>query len=259
MSTYKPEESSRLVVGYTLFKEEFQPKLDSIYYPSCGFDASATKAFPESRIMYVDIDKNIVRALKKHGLDARCANAEELDLEAPVDAVILQNQSIQVDKPVSNLRKGGFVLCNDYHSAATELRKNDNFSLVAMVRADTSSRTLTVERENLDDYWKYVETDEEFKLAPFSWGGAIDYDQAREIVRAVRGVETDILANYVEIRNEALAELLTEQATIKEETGTDLDLGDIPLIKADDGDYILPSLPRKKGTVDDLFVYQKMA
>lgn len=268
----KPEENARLVASYKLFRESFQPQLATIYYPSCGFDISATKAFPDSRIIYVDKDGKAIRALKKLGLEAYCADVHKFALEGSVDAVILQNQAVKIDTPVSKSRIGGFVLCNDYHSAATDLRKKGNFRLVGIVREDTGSKMLFVDKESLDDYWKPVETEEEFRNALPGFHSA-SYKEAGEIVKVVLGTETDILASYLRIRKAAIAKLKNspnsgndesnsipnQEVEIKFKNGSFV-ISSLPgfiSMRHGGGYYFLSPLPGKKGTVDDLFIYQR--
>jgi len=61
----RPEVSEELVEAYRIFDKTFNPKRDVIYYPSCGFDSSLSVIFPDSRIIYVDSDKESVSTLKK--------------------------------------------------------------------------------------------------------------------------------------------------------------------------------------------------
>ena len=257
MNQPRLEHAKLLIDFYEVFKREFNPALSTIYYPSCGIDISASEAFPESRGIHVDIDQRIVDALKAHGLEAHCADAKKFTILGGVDAVILQNQSIPAQKPISNLKKGGYVLCNDYHGAATETRKRDGCNLVARIREEQKTPRIVVDRDNLGMYWEEVETDEEFMKAPFSFGGVESYDTAKTLVKLLTGKETDILSNYVKIIELAMQQQKLEREQMRETLGFESQL---PLAITFEGrTYFLWALPRKRGAVDDLFVFLKTA
>lgn len=247
MSKAKLGVGEGLVQAYRLFHKEFNPKADVIYYPGCGYDISASKAFPNSRVIYVDNNPEVHQALVQGGLEAYCTDANDFEVEGGVDIVIMRNQDVKVDKPVSNLKKKGFVLCNDYHHAASQLNSMPEYDFLAVIRLDPSAGKLTVDKERLGDFWAKVETDAELKAAPFSWT-IISYDDALRVVMVVTGQGLNVASNYERIYREALE----QWRRIHPES-----ISDTPPITVGDKYFVLSPLPTKKGTSDDLHIFQK--
>jgi hypothetical protein len=179
-----------LVAKYSLFRERFKPKADVVYHPCGANDISPSVTFSNSRVVYVDIDEKSVEALKKGGFEAYAASALEFN-PGDVDILIMLNPTISPDIPSSFVIESGFVLSNDYHATASSLHRNEYYQLRAMIR--TVKGELVLDTENLEDYWKEIDTEEEFQNAPFDWG-AVDYNAAVQVVKAVTGNDENILA-----------------------------------------------------------------
>jgi hypothetical protein len=99
----EPQVSERLVRALTAFKDKFNPSANIIYYPCSATDASLSVAFPDSRVIYVDIDKNAVESLRKAGLEAHEASVFEFSPDQPVDILFTLNPSVPIDKPLNQL------------------------------------------------------------------------------------------------------------------------------------------------------------
>lgn len=199
-----------LVESYRIFQKEFRPKTDTIYYPCSAYDVSPTEAFPDSRVIYVEIDPDAVEALQGAGVEVHHSSALEFN-PGDVDVLILQNPQIPPDTPCSFVMEGGFVLCNDYHQTATKTHANPEFSLCGVIKPpieDSSQPTL--EKEDLEGYLCEIESDEEFeRVSADNFGIAVDYQTAKSLVATILHRDTEILAGYKEItemaREEALA------------------------------------------------------
>lgn len=258
----KVESHPDLVAKYSLFREKFKPKADIIYHPCGANDVSPSVAFPDSRVIYVDIDEQSVEALKKRGIEAHAASALEYN-PGDVDVLIMLNPQISPDIPSSHVVENGFVLCNDYHGTASSLHRNEQYQLRAMVRT-SQGRELTLDTENLEDYWKEIDTEEEFRNAPFDWGAA-NYVMAVSVVEAVTGKRNNILTEYKKIiamekekQRQEDAKTLQEHPELAEFMG-DPEEEDIIMFNHNGKQFVLATtLPRKKGTVDDIFVFQKV-
>jgi len=250
-----------LIAKYSLFREKFQPKADTVYHPCGATDVSPSVAFPASRVIYVDIDEKTVEALKEGGFEAYTASALEFD-PGDVDILIMLNPQISPDIPSSHVVENGFVLSNDYHGTASSLHHNKQYQLRAMVRVSRGGE-LMLDTENLEDYWREIDTEEEFQNAPFDWGAA-NYQMAVPVVEAVTGKRENVLAEYKKIINIAReeqrqenAQMLAEHPEWAEFIG-DPDKEDIFMFNYSERQFVLSTtLPRKKGTVDDIFVFQK--
>lgn len=234
----KLEVSERLVKSYKTFIENFHPKTDVVYYPSCGADSSPSISFTGSKIIYLDLDKRCIDALKKSGYEAVEANSNTFKPDVPVNILILLNPASKIETPVSTVQDDGYILCNDYHSTAKELYKNPEFKLVAVIR--TSGNGI-LDQENLEDYFRQIDNDDELKKAPFTWGDYVNYNSAVQQLMKV---------------------LDKEDVEKAKSTGNIVMLYKEKIIDADiDSSKLLYgfklNLPNKKGTVDDTFIFQK--
>jgi hypothetical protein len=256
------EASKSLIARFAVIKKELNPKADIIYYPSCHVDTSISQAFPESRIVYVDIDEKAVNALRKAGLEAYKEDALMFKPDGPVDILLMLNPSISPEKPLETLADEGYMLCNDYHGTATKVRMTSEYELVGIVRV--KDRQTILDTENPEDYWKDIDSEEEFKQAPFSFG-AVYYKTAQKVVERLTGAKENVLERYKQIiaeareqtrmKREALVKSQPELAQFRIHDEQD------DLLQYDRGQdepvMIDTRLPRKKGTVDDLFIFKK--
>lgn len=258
------EAHADLVAKYSLFREKLNPKADLVYHPCGANDVSPSIAFPNSRVVYVDIDEKSVDALKRGGFEAHTASALEFD-PGNVDILILLNPQIPPNIPASHVVKNGFILSNDYHGTASTLHhSSDQYQIRAMVRTLRGGE-LILDTKNLEDYWKEIDTEEEFKNAPFDWGAA-NYEAAVTVVEAVTGKKENILAEYKKIIATAREELRQKNAKILEEQPqmadfiNNADEAYALMFKHNEKEFFLATtFPKKKGTVDDIFVFQKIA
>jgi hypothetical protein len=120
-----PSYSDEQIAIYAAFKEHV---LDakSVFYPCCQYDASPEKVFPGTT--FVDIeDKRIAGAMemfRRHGLRAFKMDVADYRPEELHDLLILLNPAIHTSRAIHTLRKGGFVLANNYHENASQMRRN---------------------------------------------------------------------------------------------------------------------------------------
>lgn len=234
-----------LVARYSLFRENFHPKADVMYYPCGANDISPSSVFPGSRIMYCDIDEQSMKALKKSGFETHTASALEFN-PGNVDILIMLNPVIPPDVPSSYVVQDGYALCNDYHGTASSLWRNNEFQLRAVIRT-LSEEKHVLDMENLEDYFKEIDTEEEFQNAPLDWG-AVHYDTAAVVVEAVTGKKEHVLAEYKKI---------IALAGDQQQPGNPDN--DVLIFEHQGKQFILKTnFPRKKGTVDDIFVFQKV-
>lgn len=253
----------QLVAKYSLFKEKLKPKADIVYHPCNANDVSPSFAFPDSRVIYVDINQKYVEALKNGGFEAHAASALEFE-PGDVDILIMLNPQISPEVPSSHVVENGFVLCNDYHGTASFLHNNEQYQLRSIIKLSRNGE-LILETENLDECWTDVDSDEEFKNAPFSWGKA-DYKTATIIVEAVTGRKENILAEYKKIIAQAREEERQKNAKRLQEHPEwadfieDPDKSDALAFNYGEKNFVLPTiLPKKKGATDDIFIFQKKA
>ncbi len=251
--------SEDLIEKYLLYKEKFKPKCDVVYYPSCSTDSSPSVAFPKSRVIYVDIEEKAVTALKEAGLESYKASALEYD-PGEVDILILLNPQISPEIPCKSVVNNGYVLSNDYHGTASALRGQEEFEFKSIIRFNSEGE-LIADTEDLEKCWQEIETEEEFKKSPFSWG-SIYYKIAKDIVKKITGKTENVLAEYRNII-EMARDQIRERNEQKEEhpDGELVENPDSDLLHFQYGDEWLTidtRLPKKKGTVDDIFIFEKV-
>jgi len=242
----KTEISEEEVAALKTFDRELNPRKDLILYPSCATDVSPSAAFPENRVVYVDIDEPSIDALKKAGYEAVNQSALDYDPGTPIDVLILYNQAIRVKTLLAKVRDGGFVICNNYHQAASETKADDQFEFIGAV-SENDEKGLHIDKENPDNYWTEVETDEELKRAISGWSNA-SYEEARDVVEAFNGDLENVVKEYKKIFKEA-----------KEDADKlGVDLGDIVPVHTEDGrNFTLTPLPKKKGHADTNYIFRK--
>lgn len=163
------EPSEDLVAKYRLFQQVTGANVNIVYHPCSATDNSPSAAFPNSRVIYADLDEKAVEALKKAGCEAYRKSALEYD-PGDVNVLILLNPQIAPDIPSQHVVLGGYTICNDYHGTASHLRKNPEWELKGVI-VPSREGSISYDTAQLDEYWQEVETDEEWKAARFSWGG----------------------------------------------------------------------------------------
>jgi hypothetical protein len=250
-----------LVAKYQLFDKMVNPPKDVVYHPCGSDDVSPSVVFPNSRVIYVELDEQAVNALQKGGFEAHHASALEYD-PGDVDILIMLNPAISPEAPAVHVREGGYVVCNDYHATATTLRKNSDFQLKGLIRM-TKDKGLTYDTDHPENYWTEVDSDEEFRNASFDFASA-DYASAANVVEALTGKRENVLVEYRRIIAEEIERERQENAlTLAEhpELAGSLSDSNVGVIILNHGEkqFILSTrLPRKKGTVDDLFVFERV-
>jgi len=270
-----PEASEDLVKSYQLFEQIFHLSPKVVYHPSGACDVSPSAAFPNSRVIYVEIDESAVQALKASGYEAYYASASkpingrpEIPLYKPdtkTDLLILLNPAISHKIPAESLRVGGYIICNDYHDNATEVKKDDQFEFRGVIKQDGAGFVVP---DKAQAYWQEVENDEEFQRIELGWGamkGVVDYETAKDIVEKVQGPTQNILGAYKAILAQAKQEHQAWKVKMAlEHPGMEkLNLGeDFALMIHVEGEtqpIMLPAqIPTKGGNVDDFFIFQKI-
>lgn len=254
----KPRED--LVQQYEVFKKFLPANPRRIYHPCSANDISPTYGFPDSHVIYTDKDEKSIHAIQKLGLDASVADATEFD-PGVVDLVILLNPGISPDVPVSHLVEGGHVLCNDWHSTATDLHNNSGYEFVGGISRKADS--YFIDTSNPEQYWQQVENEEEWKQARFSWGD-IGYEQAADVVEQITGKRVNVMSEYLKIVDEqrermriSNEELLAENPDMAEMLAT-LEAEDEFVFTHNDRTFVVSGkLPKKKGTTEDLLIFRK--
>lgn len=252
--------SDELVARYQAFANTLQVTPGTIYHPCGANDVSPSVAFPNSSVIYVDKHNESMIALRDAGYNAITASALDYD-PGTVDLVILLNPVIAPDVPVSHVKNEGFVLCNNYHSTAIALYNNPEFKFIGVIVPDRDGG-FKLDTEQLDQYWQEIETDDEWKSARFTWGGE-NYEMAAQIIEEVTGKRENVLREFRRITAEAqeqqrieYEELLTEHPDFADLIINDDDAQTVTV--AGKRYFFSTDLPKKKGTVDDTFVFQKV-
>lgn len=261
MSSLNPGSFSfRQEDAYRLIQQELSSAHGTIYYPCCGTDTTATLAWPNGRVLYLDRAQRCIDQLATQGLEAVCGDAEEYD-PGPVGLLLLFNPSIDPTAPTRFVVPGGLVLCNNYHLTAQQMRQLTDFELVAILRSQPNG-TMVLDRDDLGACWQEVETDDELRAAPLSWG-CVSYDEAEDVVEEITGQKENILAEYRRIIEQARAQGRqkadkVKSALVAKMLRDEADHGQHVFLEQGHHSWTLNTrFPMKKGTADSIFVFRR--
>ena len=255
-----PKIAEDLVESYRCFQKGIRRNnFDVVYHPCSANDVSPSVAFPKSRVIYADIDHDAMQTLNDNGYEAHEEDASNFDLKTEADVLILVNPAINTDKASEKVAIGGYVLCNNYFDTAIEMKQNSDFQFLGVITSKEGHKYF--DKKNLEDYWKEVETNEEWQKAPLTFGAGADYTTAAMIVKKVTGETNNILQGYKELVERARGQMRRKKsASISMElTDVDMEFEDIVLLEHDGETFVLDThLPNKKGQADDIFVYKRV-
>ncbi len=230
-----------LVAKYQLFKNSAGFESGTVYHPCGATDVSPSEAFPGSRIIYADIDDKAMEALRSSGYDAHTIDVQQFN-PGVVDVLVLLNPQIRPDIPASFVKEGGYVVSNNYHATADRLKKLGYIPVGVIVGRD---KDLNYDTNELDKYWQEVDSDNEFKEV-----NEYLFADAARTVETVTGKRENIPQEYKKI-----IEGVREGTLAGASNFSDIQVA-ISFDFKGDRLMIPTSLPRKKGSVDDMFVFR---
>jgi len=164
------------VAQYRAVVDQFDLSPEVVYHPGSGHDVSPSAAFPESRVVYVDVDKAVINDLTNAGYEAASADATGYELTDGADVIVFRNAGLVEESVVAaNLRRGGWVLTNDHLESARHLARLDSLDLVGVVPDDWSGETPSVDTADLDGYLSATEgRDDSLSSPPSAKGTPLD-------------------------------------------------------------------------------------
>ncbi len=125
--TATPTFSDSLIESYNLFRNKiYEPK--NVLYTSCDLDGTPLRAFPNSQVTFIDINKKAIDAMKRNQefQDPRITlingDVKEYQGKNLHDLVILLNPSIESKVILPYLSDGGYILANDWHQNSRQLK-----------------------------------------------------------------------------------------------------------------------------------------
>lgn len=184
---------------YDLILKSLNVHPSIVYYPCSNVDITPSAAFPRSTVIYVDQEEGVINSLKTSVKDTLASKPHEFikadatshKLEKLADLTILMNPVIAPYKPAEQTAVGGYVIANDWHSSATNLKAHPAFELAAVVVTGKGNVKYEVSKDNLQNYLKEVETDEELKkMSPETFKHYLN------VVQKVTGKTENIVAEY---------------------------------------------------------------
>ena len=116
----EPSFSEDLIKIYGFFQQRFGIP-QRVFYPCCDLDASPVKAFPDSEVTLLDINDKAVAALNSHGIEAIAGDVRKYKPDEMFDLLILLNPDVSTRSAIHTLKRGGYVLANDWHDNTTEM------------------------------------------------------------------------------------------------------------------------------------------
>lgn len=172
----KPVTYANRVAQYRAVAAHFDLSPDVVYHPGSGHDVSPSVAFPESRVVYVDVDEAAMDDLASAGYEAVGADATGHELAIDADVIAFRNAGIVEEAVVdANLRPGGWVLANDHLESARHLVRMDALELVGVLPDDWTGESPPVATGRLDGYLSRPgQTGNSPPEPPFSKGTPLD-------------------------------------------------------------------------------------
>src|SRR3989344_1546043 len=240
----RAEPRAYLVNRYVTFKSTMNVAPVVVYQPGCGYDKSASDAFPGSRVIYVDPDTQAVESLKLAGCEAYAEDANTFD-PGPVDILILHNSGSGTEVPASHVKDEGYILCNDHFGVASALHRDERYELIGHIFETSENAKPIFDRERIQDYWKIVETNGEFeKVAPHM------FIIAQKLIVELGEYTGDLLNDYKRVTERLQRGEIAEASAVHvDEDGTTfMYRGRVCTLFA---------LPPKAGNTDDIFVFRK--
>jgi hypothetical protein len=141
------------IAQYRAVADHFDLAPDVVYHPGSGHDVSPSVAFPESQVVYVDIDEAAMDDLTRAGYEAVGADATGHELATGADVLVFRNAGLVEEVVVdANLRLGGWVLANNHLESARHLVRMDTLELVGVVPDDWTGVSPPVDTGCLDGY-----------------------------------------------------------------------------------------------------------
>ncbi|MFC7139806.1 hypothetical protein ACFQMA_08135 [Halosimplex aquaticum] len=141
------------VAQYRAVGDHFDLAPDVVYHPGSGHDVSPSAAFPESRVVYVDVDEAAMDDLARAGYEAVGADATGHELATGADVIVFRNAGLVEEAVVdANLRPGGWVLANDHLESARHLARMDTLELIGVIPDDWTGESPPVVTGRLDGY-----------------------------------------------------------------------------------------------------------
>ncbi|WP_336328635.1 hypothetical protein [Halovenus sp. HT40] len=154
------------VTQYEAFARHFDVTPEVVYYPGAGQDVSPSAAFPESRVVYADVDAAAMDELDKAGYETVSADATAHELETGADVILFQNAGLMEESIVErNLREGGWVLANNHLESAEHVDALETVELVGVIPDENRRAVNTL---NLDGYLSRIDTEPESAVDPDS-------------------------------------------------------------------------------------------
>lgn len=233
---YEPYAHEQSVQTLRVFREVFQCNPRVIYYPGCSSDAAPSLAFPESRVIYVDLTEADIRSLKAKGYEAYCINAHEYVPDSSPDVLILLNTGVEPEIASRSMEVGSYVLCNNYFHTADMMHKLSSFHFLGVIHSVGDS--VWHDTESLDKFWQEVDTEEE--LAASDPGGFFT-----RLVQQQTGKTENVLAEYHKLLERARENAARYNTSPDEPLFLDMRLG-----------IAIQQLPRKKE--GGLFIFRRV-
>lgn len=153
---------------YRAVADQFDLSPEVVYYPGAGHDVSPSRAFPESRVVYADVDEVAMAELEQAGYEAVGADATGYELADGADIIVFRNAGLFEEAIVeANLRSGGLVFANDHLESACHLSRLASLELVGVVPDEWTGDSPPVETVAADGSRSRIESGSPLDLYVF--------------------------------------------------------------------------------------------
>lgn len=156
------------VVQYRAVVDQFDLSPEVVYHPGSGHDVSLSWAFPESRVVHVDVDEAAMTDLKRAGYEAIGADAISYELASGTDTIVFRNAGLLEEAIVEvNLQPGGWVFANDHLESVQHLSRIESLTLVGVVPDEWTGDSPQVETVESGDTCSRIESGSPLDLYVF--------------------------------------------------------------------------------------------
>ncbi len=132
----RPRYNRNLISQYNYFRRNIhEPR--RVFYPCCELDASPVKGFPNSEVVLVDNDENLIEPMRREGI-TQFIHQDVLayNPKTPFDLVIILNPGLPSRDLTRHLRKGGYALADNWNDNAQELLDDKRFEGIGTIWRD---------------------------------------------------------------------------------------------------------------------------
>ncbi len=157
-----------------------------VIHAGCGSDGNVGEVFGKEHVLGLDISLEAVESYKNNGLNAIQASSETYVSEKPIDVLVFWNPGPTTKHLVDQVRRGGYVLANNWLDSANVLHEFEELELIGGI-ADRVYEPAEMERWFIPDY---IHVDRDGKIHRLSKEEAVQAEsEGKSVIEQAQGVD----------------------------------------------------------------------